>query len=72
MDKLANYRTNVDDAMKKVKNNIDYFDCFGEVFVTQKFKEYLENIYFEMEKIRLLLLAKEEEYTEKETTAENN
>ena len=62
MDKLTSYRTNVDDAMKKVKNNIDYFDCFGD----------LENIYFEMEKIRLLLLAKEEEYTEKETTSENN
>jgi hypothetical protein len=72
MDKLTNYRANVDDAMKKVKNNIDYFDCFGEVYVTQKLKEYLDNIYFEMEKIRLLLLAKEEEYTEEVPTSENN
>jgi len=70
MNKLTDYRTNVDDAMKKVKNNIDYFDSFGDVFVTQKLKEYLDNIYAEMEKIRLLLLTKEEEYVE--PSSENN
>ncbi len=72
MDKLSSYRENVDEAMKKVKNNIDYFDCFGDVFVTQKLKSYLDNVYFEMEKIKLLLLSKEEEYSAKESTSENN
>ena len=38
----------------------------------EELKEYLDNIYFEMEKIRLLLLAKEEEYTEEVPTSENN
>lgn len=61
MNKLVNYRNDVDLSMKKIKNNIDYFDSFGDVYIPQKCKEYLENIYNEMEKLKLLLLEKEEE-----------
>lgn len=72
MDKITHYRANVDEAMKKVKNNIDYFDSFGDVYVTQKFKEYLDNIYGEMEKIRLLVLSKEDDFVELEANTDNN
>ena len=61
MNKINRYRINVEEAMKKIKNNSDYFDSFGDVYVTQLFKSYLDNIYDEMEKIRLLVLEKEDD-----------
>ena len=57
---IMRYRNNIDDAMKKVKNNIDYFDSYGDVYVTKKFSEYLNNIYEEMEKLRLLVIVEED------------
>ena len=61
MNKINRYRINVEEAMEKIKNNSDYFDSFGDVYVTQLFKSYLDNIYDEMEKIRLLVLEKEDD-----------
>ena len=71
MNKVVRYRNNIDDAMKKVKNNIDYFDSYGDVYVTKKICEYLNNIYDEMEKLRLLVLAEEDELVVLETNSDN-
>lgn len=72
MNNISNYRNNIDVAMKKIKNNIDYFDSFGDVYVTQKFNEYLGNIYGEMEKLRLLVLSKEEDLVVLEPNSDNS
>ena len=71
MNKITRYRVNIDDAMKKVKNNIDYFDSYGDVYVTQKFCEYLNNIYDEMEKLRLLVLSEEDDLVVLEPNSDN-
>jgi len=72
MNKINRYRVNVEDAMKKIKNNSDYFDSFGDVYVTQLFKSYLDNIYDEMEKIRLLVLEKEEDLVTLPSNSDNS
>ena len=71
MNKITRYRANIDDAMKKVKNNIDYFDSYGDVYVTQKFCEYLNNVYDEMEKLRLLVLSEEDDLVGLEPNSDN-
>lgn len=71
MNKITRYRTNIDDAMKKIKNNIDYFDSYGDVYITQKFCEYLNNIYDEMEKLRLLVLSEEDGFVVLESNSDN-
>lgn len=72
MNNVSNYRNSIDVAMKKIKNNIDYFDSFGDLYVTQKFNEYLNNIYSEMEKLRLLVLSKEEDLVVLEPNTDNS
>ena len=71
MNKITRYRANIDDAMKKVKNNIDYFDSYGDVYVAQKFCEYLNNVYDEMEKLRLLVLSEEDDLVVLEPNSDN-
>ena len=71
MNKITRYRNNIDDAMKKVKNNIDYFDSYGDVYVAQKFCEYLNNVYDEMEKLRLLVLSEEDDLVVLEPNSDN-
>ena len=52
MSKLTNYIDKIDDAASKIKNNMDYFDSFGEMYIPQKLKDYLSNIYKEMDKVK--------------------
>lgn len=71
MNKISRYRENIDSAMKKVKNNIDYFDSFGDVYVVKKINEYLNNIYDEMERLKLFVLPMEEEFINIDETKNN-
>lgn len=52
MDNLEKYLDNLDYAYKKIKNNSNYFKSFGDVYVAKKFKEYLDNMCSEMNKVK--------------------
>lgn len=53
MSKLTNYIDKIDAAASKIKNNMDYFDSFGEMYIPKKLKDYLSNIYKEMDKVKI-------------------
>ena len=55
MSKLTNYIDAIDNAAGKIKNNMDYFDSFGEMYIPKKLKEYLSNIYKEMDKVKTIV-----------------
>lgn len=49
---LDAYNTKVDSAMNKVKNNIDYFESFGNAFLATKVRENLEAAVDEIERVK--------------------
>lgn len=49
---LDAYNTKVDAAMNKVKNNIDYFESFGNAFLATKVRENLEAAVDEIERVK--------------------
>lgn len=60
MNNIIRYRSDIDSSLKKIKNNINYLENFGEAYIPQKINEYLEPIYAEMEKLRDLVLEQED------------
>lgn len=60
MNNIIRYRSDIDSSLKKIKNNINYLENFGEAYIPQKINEYLEPIYVEMEKLRDLVLEQED------------
>lgn len=60
MNNIIRYRSDIDGSLKKIKNNINYLENFGEAYIPQKINEYLEPIYAEMEKLRDLVLEQED------------
>jgi len=64
INNITKYKNLLSDSLDKVKNNSDYFNSFGDVYITKKIKEYLDNIYGEMEKINSLIIEKEDSFVE--------
>lgn len=62
MNNVVRYKNEIDDVLKKVKNNIDYFDSFGEVYIPVTLKNHLEIIYEEMAKVKEVVTEKENNF----------
>lgn len=62
MTDITSYRKEIEDSMKRVKNNCDYFASFDDLYIPQKLKEHLDIIYTEMEKIRDIVVEKEKDF----------
>ena len=55
MNNVDSYRKSIDESLEKIINNSNYFASFGDVYITTKAKEYLDNISNELEKTKALL-----------------
>lgn len=55
MNNLDSYKSSLDEVAGKIKNNCNYFSSFGDVYVSKKIKEYLDNIYSELQKVKELI-----------------
>ena len=55
MNSVDSYKSALDAALSKVNNNSNYFASFGDIYIAQKTKEYLDNIAKEIEKTILLI-----------------
>ena len=60
MNSITRYRNDIDSSLKKIKNNINYLENFGNAYIPQKINDYLEPIYAEMEKLRDLVIEQED------------
>lgn len=60
MNSITRYRNDIDSSLKKIKNNINYLENFGDAYIPQKINDYLEPIYAEMEKLRDLVIEQED------------
>lgn len=60
MNSITRYRNDIDSSLKKIKNNINYLENFGNAYIPQKINGYLEPIYAEMEKLRDLVIEQED------------
>lgn len=60
MNSITRYRNDIDASLKKIKNNINYLENFGNAYIPQKINDYLEPIYAEMEKLRDLVIEQED------------
>ena len=60
MNNITRYRNDIDSSLKKIKNNINYLENFGNAYIPQKINDYLEPIYAEMEKLRDLVIEQED------------
>ena len=55
MNSVTEYRDNLEKNLERLENNSQYFGKFGDVYITNKVKEYIDNIIAEMEKVEKLL-----------------
>ena len=60
MNNITRYRNDIDSSLKKIKNNINYLENFGNADIPQKINDYLEPICVEMEKLRDLVIEQED------------
>lgn len=60
MNNITRYRNDIDSSLKKIKNNINYLENFGNAYIPQKINDYLEPICVEMEKLRDLVIEQED------------
>lgn len=60
MNSITRYRNDIDSSLKKIKNNINYLENFGNAYIPQKINDSLEPIYAEMEKLRDLVIEQED------------
>ena len=62
MSNISRYRNNLDKSLKKIKSKTDYFESFGEdFFIAKRMKKYLDEIYKEIDKVRDLVVEKEDD-----------
>lgn len=56
MNNTSKYIEDIDDALKKIKNNSDYFNSFGDIYIMNELKNHLDIIYEEINKVKSLAL----------------
>lgn len=55
MNNIDNYKENISSSLDKLKNNSNYFAHFGNIYITQKLKTYVDEIITEVKKVQTLV-----------------
>lgn len=55
MSKIADYKKEILDARKKLQNNSNYFDSFGDFYITKFLKENVDGALDEMTIVKFLV-----------------
>ena len=55
MNSIDNYKENINSSLDKLQNNSNYFAHFGNIYIPQKLKVYVDEIITEVKKVQALI-----------------
>lgn len=55
MSNIDDYKENINSSLEKLQNNSNYFAHFGNIYIPQKLKVYVDEIITEVKKVQMLV-----------------
>lgn len=55
MSNIDDYKENINVSLDKLQNNSNYFEHFGNIYIPQKLKSYIDEIIIEVKKVQTLV-----------------